>query len=151
MLIVRSLCGSASRAVERIFPLIMKDSACSPQRGHQQAFLYGAREERRRKSPNHLCRPPHRRNLARHCAQNSLNAREFLSVCTNLSAHVLPGFDGAEVCRDDLDFSVASLLEHRIEMLVDGRAEDCTAESFIIRGKIRSTAREADPHRATDD
>src|SRR5215472_10713804 len=76
----------------------------------------------------------------------------FERVAPNVhSCDVLPCFNGSEIRRDDLDLSVAPLLENRIEMLINGGAENSATESLIIGGQVSPTASKANAHRATDD
>src|SRR6267143_2667055 len=65
--------------------------------------------------------------------------------------NVLPGFNNAEVCGDNLNLSVRSLFQHGIKVFVNGRTENRASEPFVIRGKIRSTTPEAYPDWATYD
>src|ERR1700680_1692470 len=102
--------------------------------GRQDFYQIDA-NTRRRAQPcswwNFRCKKKVHRNITSDLFKN--RERNFQGVAANVHpCDVLPCLYSPEVRRDDLNFSVAPLLQHRIEMLVNGRAQNSPPKSLII-------------------
>src|SRR4029077_5110053 len=64
---------------------------------------------------------------------------------------VAPVPEQPQVGGDDLDAAIAAVAQNRIEILVDGRAEDGATELLIVRGKIGTASAKTNPNRTASD